>query len=66
MAAGRIYDSEENQRLKDLLVEQDKLFVAQDKEQKPANDNILRYTIIGAAAIIFLILGKIALNKFKK
>ena len=63
--AGKIYDKSEVSRLQDLLNEQEKKFSEIDKEKESTNKNILRYTLIGAGSIIFLIAFKYFISKRK-
>jgi|688.fasta_scaffold1243518_2 hypothetical protein len=63
--AGLIYDKSEVSRLQDLLGEQEKQFSEIDKQTELTNKSILRYTLIGAGSIIFLIAFKYLISKRK-
>jgi hypothetical protein len=63
--AGLIYDKSEVSRLQDLLNEQEKQFSEIDKGKELTNKSILRYTLIGAGSIIFLIAFKYLISKRK-
>lgn len=60
--SGKIYDIDETKRLKEQLADQDKIFGSIEKEKKFGDNSLLRYAIIGAGAIILLVL----LKKFMK
>ena len=63
--AGLIYDKSEVSRLQDLVNQQEEQFKAVDKEKEFGNKNILRYTLIGAGSIVFLIAFKYLISKRK-
>ncbi len=63
--AGLIYDKSEVSRLQDLLNEQEKQFSEIDKGKELTNKNILRYTLIGAGSIVFLVVFKYLISKRK-
>ena len=63
--AGLIYDKSEVSRLQDLVNQQEEQFKAVDKEKEFANKNVLRYTLIGAGSIVFLIAFKYLISKRK-
>ena len=63
--AGLIYDKSEVSRLQDLVNQQEELFKGVDKEKEFVNNNVLRYTLIGAGSIVVLIAFKYLISKRK-
>lgn len=61
---GRIYDIGEVGRLEDALNEQEKIFLGIEKSQSK-NKDIIRYSIIGVASVLILVLLNFAVKKKK-
>jgi len=63
-SSGRIYDVAEGGRLEDALTEQEKIFLGIEKSQSKTKD-IIRYSIIGVASVLILVMLNFAVKKKK-
>lgn len=64
MAVGKIYDSNETTRIKELLSTQKELLSNLDNSKENANKTVLKYAIlIGGSAVILLLLNYIVTKK---
>jgi hypothetical protein len=61
--SGKIYDTDETKRIQAQLAEQDKIFGSIEREKKFSDNSFLRYAILGAGAIVFLVLIKTLIKK---
>ena len=63
-SGGRIYDVGEVGRLEDALTQQEKIFLGIEKSQSKTKD-IIRYSIIGVASVLIIVLLSFAVKKKK-
>lgn len=64
MAVGKIYDSNETTRIKELLDKEQRLLGSLENSKENTNTTILRYTILfGGSAILLLLLNYIIKKK---
>lgn len=63
---GQTYDTAENSRIDALLNKQSEISKGLENDKSINNQNVLRYSVIIAGAVISLVLFKLFFDKMKK